>query len=541
MRFRFAIVLLLALLCAVRVCAAQADVSPENTLAPEPEVSWQGKVAAIPIKGPIMGKPYSDMADEVKAALKKANEDKARRIVLEIDSPGGAVDACDELAREISESSVPVSALVLYKAVSGGAMLANAAQEIVMTKSARLGDIQPMRMSLTGDNTGMDDRTAEKIEVDIRTIMRVHAANNGRPTAVMEAMVSRSIALYKVTLTDGTAEFMTGHELEVLEDNIAKKRTERGIAGTEIIKPQGNLLELSAAQAVEYGVAAEVVDSAADFYAARGIADADIVRPDITAKEINIKDLIPSLDSLGLPGWVIVLLGVFLIAGVGGLVTEWHAPGSGVPAVIGIIGFVCFFSTLLMYDRGSPVGIVLFLVGIVLFAVEIMILPGFGLAGIAGLVAIFLGLLLAYMPAWDSEYMQTFMWREITTFLLLIFVGLAGIVFFAWFIGSWGHKIPLLGRVFHTKTQNETGTSSADPGARQMAAAESARLAASQRVGLRGMAYTMLRPAGKIRLDSGELLDALTNGEFIEVGTRVRIASADSGRIFVEKEMEVHG
>ncbi|MDR1745259.1 MAG: ATP-dependent Clp protease proteolytic subunit [Planctomycetota bacterium] len=498
--------------------------------------SWADRVVAIPVKGVIVGKPFSEMPETIERALDKADADGAHLIILEIDSPGGEVGVCDTLSKRIFESKTPVVSLVLHKAVSGGAMLASAAREIVMTRAARMGDIQPMQTSLTGSAPGMDDRTAEKIEVDIRTIMKVYAEHRDRPAAVMEAMVSRASSLYRVEFAGAPAEYLTGHELELLEKNIEIGRDKRRITDTRIIKPEGKLLELSAQEAVEYGIASEVVESADAFYAARGIEPGDIVRPEIQEGSLDLKKLIPKIDDLGLPVWVIVLLGVFLVVAVAGFVTEYHAPGSGIPAAIGIIGLVCFFSTLLMHDRGSPLGIAIFLIGITLLVVEIMILPGFGVAGILGILGILAGLLLAFTPDWDSEYMHQFMWEEVGTLTLIVFVGLVAALAVILIIAKYGENIPYIGAFFLTDSQ-PSGVNP-HPETMEREPHESARLRAASLKGRRGVAETMLRPSGKVRLDSGELLDVVTDGVYVEAGKRVVVADAAANRIVVEVDKQ---
>ena len=492
---------------------------------------WKDKVVAVPVKGAIVGKPFSEMPEMVERALDKADADGAHLVVLEIDSPGGEVGVCDRLSKRIFESKTPVVSLVLHKAVSGGAMLATAAREIVMTRAARMGDIQPMQASLGGKTEGMDDRTAEKIEVDIRTIMKVYATHYNRPVAVVEAMVSRASSLYQVKFDEGPPEYLTGHEFEVLKENIAAGRDKRAIADFTIIKPEGKLLELSGPEAVEYGLASEVVNSADAFYSSRGITQDEIVRPDIVEGEFDLKKLLPKLEDFGLPIWVIVLLGLFLVVAVAGFVTEYHAPGSGVPLAIGIIGLVCFFSTLLMHDRGSPVGIALFLIGVILLIVEIMVLPGFGVAGILGIVGVLAGLLVAFTPDWNSEYMHTFMWQEVGAFTLLLFLGLVAGVGVIVALGRWGEKIPFLGKFFLTDSQ--PAGQNPYPESMREEPKESVRLKLQSLKGTVGVAETMLRPAGKVRLDSGELLDVVTDGVYIEAGKRVVVSEAAPNRIVV--------
>ncbi len=498
--------------------------------------NWAEQVVAIPVKGTIIGKPFSDLPELVTEALDKADRDGAMLIVLEIDSPGGEVGACDKLSKRIFESKTPVVSLVLHKAVSGGAMVASAAREIVMTKTARMGDIQPMASSLTGSQQQMDERTAEKIEVDIRTILKVYAEHYQRPVAVMEAMVSRSSSLYQVHFRSGETAYLSGHELEVLEQNIERGRDKRRIADTKIIKPEGKLLELSATQAVEFGIASEMVDDAAQFYAQRGISDSQIVRPDIAPGELDLKKLIPKLGDLGLPVWVIALLGVFLVVGIAGLATEYHAPGSGIPLAIGIIGFVCFFATLLMHDRGSPLGIALFLIGLILLVIEIMVLPGFGVAGILGILGVLVGLLLAFTPDWHSEYMHRFMWQEVGSFTLILLFGLIGTILVIWLLTKFGEGIPYIGRFFMTDAL-PAGVNP-NPETLEQPTHISERMRIMGLKGQSGVAETTLRPAGKVRLDSGELIDVVTDGVYVDAGRRVKVieTSGGAGKIVVAVE-----
>ncbi|MDR1612454.1 MAG: ATP-dependent Clp protease proteolytic subunit [Planctomycetota bacterium] len=530
-RLKRAVFLFLAAFAAT--CAADAVPGAEATAVGGDE--WTGKAVAIPVKGVIVGKPLSDLPEQVTAALDRAEREEALLVVLEIDSPGGEVDACDKLAKRIFESKVPAVALVEHKAVSGGAMIAAAANEIVMARAARFGDIQPMRASLVGDAPAMDDRTAEKIEVDVRTIMKVYAENHGRPPAVFAAMVSRDMDLYQVAFDDGRTGYLDGHELQLHEENIEKGREARKIVATKILKPKGKLLELTAQQAVEYGVASEAVDSPEAFYRSRGFDAADIVRAKIEEGQIDLTKLLPSMNDIGLPPWVLALLGVFLVAGIAGVVAEFMTPGGGLAAAIGLIGFVAFFSTLFMYDRGGPLGIAVFLVGIGLLIVEIMVLPGFGVAGVLGISGILLGLFLAFTPDWNSEYMKAFMWQEVGSFAILLIAVLVGLGMFFWIVSEYGDRIPFL-RYFMLKRDEVGGEAPAVHDSAYAEAGDSAGREAARLAGSAGTAETVLRPAGKMRLDSGKIVDVVTDGVYIEAGTRLRVLEAVPGRIVVGPE-----
>jgi membrane-bound serine protease (ClpP class) len=187
-----------------------------------------------------------------------------------------------------------------------------------------------------------------------------------------------------------------------------------------------------------------------------------------------------------------------------------------------------------MYDRGSPIGIAIFLIGIGLLVVEIMVLPGFGIPGITGIVCILAGLLLAFTPEWGTPYMAKFMWSEVGSFSLLLFIGTAAAFAAIWIVSEYGERLPFLGRLFLTQEQeagvNPYPETVASPGVQSVM--ERARAL----VGRVGIAETMLRPAGKVRLDSGELLDVVTDGVYIEAGDRVGIIEASGNRVVAVPE-----
>ncbi|MDR3210404.1 MAG: ATP-dependent Clp protease proteolytic subunit [Planctomycetota bacterium] len=506
---------------------AEEAVAPVIPLPPD-GVSWADRVIVLSITGTLIGSPVSELPDQVIQALERADREGAKRVVLEIDSPGGEVGICDTLSRRIFETKTPVTSLVVHKAVSGGAMIAVAASQLVMTRSARIGDIQPMPFGL-GGSTEMDDRSAEKIEVDIRTIMKVFGENHGRSPAVLAAMVSRDIELYQVTLEGGEVVYLDAEEIQVREDNLAKGRDEVKMTATRLIKPRGKLLELTAQQALEYKIADQVVDSPADYYAGAGLEESELIRPLLVEGKFELGKLIPSLEDFGLPIWVLALLGVFLIVGVAGVITEFHAPGTGVPAAMGIIGFAGFFCILFTHDRGSPLGIGVFLVGLALLVVEIMILPGFGVSGVLGIAGILGGLFLAFTPDWSSDYMRQFMWLEVGSFALLLLAVIVATVLVIWLLAAYGDRLPFI--KFFTLNQRLAGGRNPFPETLRESPPSANR--EKKLVGQQGHAESPLRPSGKVRLDSGELLDAVSDGGFLEAGTRLVVQSARTGRVVV--------
>ena len=172
------------------------------------------------------------------------------------------------------------------------------------------------------------------------------------------------------------------------------------------------------------------------------------------------------------------------------------------------------------------------LIGIGLLVVEIMVLPGFGVAGILGIFGVLIGLFLAFTPDWNSEYMRKFMWEEIGSFTLLILVALIATIVLIWAIAKFGSRLPFI-RMFTLSDRLPAGPNPNPELTSEEDSARSDRLKASGHVGKTGIAETTLRPAGKVRLDSGDLIDVVTDGSFIEAGREVRVLEAVPGRIVV--------
>ena len=503
----------------------------------DPDASWADKVVVIELHGPILGEPFGQVPQQVDSALGKAERDGARVVVFDIDSPGGEVGACDAISNRILQLKIPSVAFVAHKAVSGGAMVALACEEIVMAVGSRLGDIQPMAMGPGGGYAEMDARTAEKIEADIRTQLKTVAeARKKRPIPLLEAMVSADMEITRVAFRDGTFEYLTRPQLDLLEKNIREDLDSRVVAGKELVTPAGKLLHLAPEEAVKYGVADATAADRDGFFAHKGWSESDRVAARMDKAEIDLKKLLPDM-----PGWAHMLLLVFLVVAVAGLWLEMQTPGFGIPGTAGFIGVVGFFAILMMHDRGSWLAIALFIVGAAMLLVEILVLPGFGMVGVGGILLILAGLFLAYAPDLTtpvgSAYFSQRRWDLLGDFVLMVFGGLAGGGLLIWLALAYGERIPIFSKMFMPESlrsgrevwETLRTASEKDPAG--------ARSDGTDRIGRAGTAKTPLRPAGKVALDGdSQLVDAFTTGEWIDVGARIRVVGAEFGQVVVAPE-----
>lgn len=513
---------------ATKKSAADLNTAPQNSRIE----LWKDKVVVIPLKGAIAPESMGGTEEMVVAAIKDAA--KAKLIIMEIDSPGGAISSCDAICGALLQSKAPAYALVLRKAVSGGAMVATACKRIYMLKGSRIGDIQPMSMI----PQEMDDRTIEKIESDVRAIMAANASANGYPVELLESMVSRTLQIYEVKSSgtdgkNGRREFLKQEQYDLLKKNMEEGIDTRTFAEPpRVVVETGKILSLSAQDAEYYGLATAVLPDENTFWKTLKLDPAQIVRVDLPEGELSILKSL-GLNNLKLSRWLLFLLIICLAAGVGGALAEFHLPGFGIPGTISVIGFSSFFYILAMHDRASPFEIALFITGIGLLMVEIIVLPGFGVTGIIGGCCLFVGLGLALLPDFNSPYMQEHFWSELTLAsgftLSALIISLCIFIF----VFERGGQIPFLKGIF-LPDELPSGRAVID-NARATPVTDSEYNPDERMVylGKFGVAATTLRPAGKMRLDSGEVIDVVTGGEFVEAGTKIRVSSVEMNRIVV--------
>jgi membrane-bound serine protease (ClpP class) len=377
----------------------------------------------------------------------------------------------------------------------------------------------------------LPDYMREKIETAIRARLRANAQANGYPPKVLEAMVSKSIELYRITYADGSAEYLKAGELELLEKQIADGEIEREIADREIVAAEGRLLTLTAHEAVEHGLSKEVLTTPEDFYLEREITLADRVEPSV---EVTVEE---PQEKMSL-GWTIILI-FCLVIGVAGVVVEANVPGFGVPGVIGICGFAAFFAILaLRFARADDWEIALFVIGLVLILVELFVIPGFGVAGILGVVAVLASIVLAFLPDFDSELMEVDFTGQLEFMIQVMGAASFASILVGWLLVKFVNRIPLVRRAVlatHLKSGSEVWASVAEEEAgRYPHEAEQRKTHQESALkGKEGVATTVLRPSGKIRLEDGRTLDVVSDGGMVPEGSRVRVHEVNGPRITV--------
>lgn len=412
----------------------------------------QTTVVRIPVTGTIeMG-----LAPFVSRALRQAVEMRAAAAILDINTPGGRVDAAETIVDAVNNTGIPVYAFVNFHAYSAGAMIALAADRIYIRSEGNIGAATPI--------IGSGERAPEKIVSAMRSQFRALAEARGLDPRIAEGMVDESI----------------------------------DIPG---IKPAGRLLTLTSDEAVELGVATSEVESLDGLLAEVGLSEAHVVSLGPNWAETLVRFLTnplvqPLLLSLGMLGLIFeIKSGAF---GLGGLVS------------LGALGL--FFGSNLILGLAGWEEVLLLGAGLIAIGVEVFVLPGFGIAGILGIILVGASVILAMLGSLPT----------ISDFLTAGAVLAAAMVVTAAALFGWLRHLPSStrwsGLFLRDSTTAAEGYISALP--------------RGELVGREGRATSDLRPAGTASFE-GERLDVVTEGEFVKSGTVVRVLRSDGYRLVV--------
>jgi membrane-bound serine protease (ClpP class) len=314
---------------------------------------------------PVTGVVELGMAPFIERSLEEAAAQGAVAVVLDMDTPGGRVDAAERIADAISDADIPVYTLVNRRAFSAGALIALATDHIYMRPGSVIGAATPV------DGSGAT--APEKIVSAMRSEMRALAEARGLDPAIAEAMVDPDI------------------EIEGIDE-------------------AGKLLTLTTEEAVGVGYATEVEDMAG-LLELLGEDDAEVV-----TSEQNWAEGVVRFFSNPVVAPFLLTLG-FL-----GLITEIKTAGFGLAGAAGVLSLSLFFGSHLIIGLAGWEDLIIFGVGVALLAVEAFLIPGFGLLGGLGLLGILAGLYMSLMGSLPTSADYTRAGLVLSTTILLIAV-----------------------------------------------------------------------------------------------------------------------
>ena len=498
------------LVCALLAAVWSAAGEPNEVNEPGAGLR-SAKAAVIVCKGTIDEGLYESIKRRSEIALAR----NADYMIYEIDTFGGdlfsAYNISDYLLHEMNAKASTV-AYVSKKAISAGALISVACEDIIMKQKTRIGDCAPIMLG--GKLEGVE---REKIETDTRTAFETSAEHNGYPAALLKAMVTQEIEVYRVKNTgSGKYEFFEG-------DRLPRDANSYDLANKELIDSGDELLTLTASEAVEYGVArAQVRDL-------QGVLDFLAKRDGVTF--VGAPMVLNTSWSEEMVRWVNspVVMGVLIVIALLGVYIELSSPGVGLPGLVAVICFVIIAGSRYLTGLANWIEVVVLVVGMVLLAIEIFVLPGFGIAGILGILCILAGLfgmLVHNAPnevPWPRSELD---WHLFTNGVIGLSAGFLGFLVLAWVFAKYLPRIPVASRMILAGPE--------EPAAARLGGAPAPGPEPGVTVGQQGVSLTQLRPSGIGRFGS-ERLSVVSRGELIEANREIIVAQIDGNSIVVKE------
>lgn len=409
------------------------------------------------VRVPIQGTIELGLAPFVERSIKEAERRGARAIVLDIETPGGRIDAAHRIVRALQATKVPTYALVNIHAFSAGALIALATDGIYMVPGSVIGAVTPV----TGDGT----RAPEKIVSAMRSEMRSLAQQRNLDPRIAEGMVDETL----------------------------------DIPG---IKPAGKLLTLTDQEAIKFGYAKPAADWSA-LKSALGLA-----RAPERAMRVNWAERLVRFFTNPLVAPLLLSLGFM------GLLIEFKMPGFGLPGAFGVVCLTLFFGSHYLVGLAGLEEILLLILGVGLIVVEAFVLPGFGIAGLSGALAIMASIYLSLVSSLSTQSDFAVAASILSTVILVVLIA-------AWAILR---SLPRSGRF--TRSGLMLGDATTKEGGYVSAAVR------DELVGAVGVALTDLRPSGAARIGE-ERIDVIADSEFIRAGTEVKVVRSEGYRHIV--------
>ena len=395
--------------------------------------------------------------------LDKANEAEADYVLLDLDTYGGAVDAADSIRAALLRYDRPVVAYVNMQAASAGALISIACDSIYMKTGSSIG------AATVVDQSG--NVMPDKYQSFMRGMMRSTAQATGRDPHIAESMVDTA-----------------------------------------------NVLSLTPEEAVKVGYCEGIYESEVE------VATAVAGDNDFVIK--NMEDDLTWIDRLIQFLLNPLLQSIFMMMIIGGIFVEIRTPGIGLPLVTAIVGALLYFAPAYVGHLAEHWEILMFVGGLVLIAIEIFVIPGFGVCGISGIVLVVVALALSMVDnvefhRWDG----TLDLQPIIMPLGIVILSATAAVF-----GS----VWLVRRLYETRSFDHIALR------QEMKSSEGFTGVVSGLEGLIGETvevFTDLRPGGKVRTSDGRIVEAtLKFGGFASKGEKLTVLGAEQGRLYCDKQ-----
>jgi len=402
---------------------------------------------------------------KTKMALTEARDKQADLIIIDMNTYGGMVESADSIRTALMQSDIPVYMFINNNAASAGALISIACDSIYMRPGGNIGAATVVNQS--------GEKMPDKYQSYMRSTMRSTAEAQGRDPKIAEAMVDERVVIEGIT-------------------------------------KEGEVLTFTSREAMNHGFSEGERSSVKDILNQLNIEDYTIIRQQLTTTDKIISFLISPFVN-----------GILIMIIIGGLYFELQSPGLGFPSAAAVVAALLYFAPLYLEGLAANWEILIFIAGVILVAIEIFALPGFGIAGGAGVLLIITGLTLSMVDNIGFRFTLGSLDNLVKAFFTVITAMMLSLV------GS----IYLGKRMF---TTHAFGHLALDAVRAKDEGYTSVDAAYSSVIGKEGEAVTVLRPSGKVEIDD-ETYDAYSDAGYIEKGTPVKVIGYTNTQLKVRK------
>ncbi|MCF8297988.1 MAG: hypothetical protein K9J13_10625 [Saprospiraceae bacterium] len=404
---------------------------------------------------------------KTKKAFEEAKELGCDIILIHMNTYGGRLDVADSIRTIIMRSKIPVYVFIDNNAASAGALISIACDSIYMRPDANIGAATVVNQE--------GEVVADKYQSYMRSLMRSTAEQSGRDPDIAQAMVDPSIYI-------------------------------------EGISDSGKVVTFTASEAISNGFCEAIAENINEVLDKANIKEYQIVEQKLTVTDYIIGIFVNPVVS-----------GILIILIIAGIYFEMQTPGIGFPLALAVLAALAYFAPLYVEGLAENWEIVIFIVGLILIAIEIFAIPGFGVFGISGIFLVVAGLTLSLIDNVSFDFSHVNTERIVRAFFTVVIAISFSI------IGS----IYLSKKLFTQRTIfGQLSLDSIQEASKGYVGVDETIF---NMVGKTGTAATILRPAGKVVIDDG-YYDATAETGYIEKGDKIKVIKFEGAQIVVRKE-----
>lgn len=456
--------------------------------------------------------------------VQEAREIGVDTVIIEIRTYGGLVHTALEMSRFVKQQDdLYIIVYVKDRAISAGAMISVAADEIVMEPHSQIGDSGVIASGPSGVQE-LDPHTRAKFESPVLEDFYDSAIRNGYDPLLLQAMVSMDRAVYWLEHAEtGERRFVGHEEYEKLVENVesASRQWKPVLPERNPIDARDTLLMLSSDLAEKVGLSAGTYTTIESFAAARGITVVQRLAPSTGERMVGW------LGSMGVRG---ILMTVFLFS----LYMSFSSPGQGLPEAVAFGALAVLLGVPMMSGYGQWYEVVAVVLGLVLIGLELFILPGFGLPGITGLILVLAGLTMTFVPPIKLPGLPVgfgISLDAVRDALVVVVSGLVVSLLLWWWLSKYLPRLPYFGGLILRQSRGDIATVGAPTATMGVVDAWPTK-------GMTGTVVADLRPGGLAEFadastNDTRTIDVVCDCGYVARGTPIVVRSITGNRIVV--------